>query len=107
MITPPFPARARLQGQTAIVTGAGSLREGLGTGKAIALVFAAEGARLALLDLDRDRAQETLGLIQAAGGDAIVVAARRAGSRLSIPKWGVIPRLQKATADAWILQSAV
>ncbi|NWF79841.1 MAG: SDR family oxidoreductase [Chloroflexi bacterium] len=45
---------ARLAGKTALITGAAA-----GNGRAIALRFAAEGAALALADLDRDGLNET------------------------------------------------
>lgn len=70
---PTFPRLGRMKGRTAIVTGAGSMGEGFGTGKAIAVLLASEGARVALVDLDRDRAEETRALIAAEGGEAIVV----------------------------------
>ena len=54
-----------LQGRVAIVTGAGS-----GIGQAGALRMAAEGARVAVLDLSRERAEETVRLITKAGGSA-------------------------------------
>ena len=41
-----------LDGKVAIVTGAGSVGEGIGNGKATAIVFAREGARVALVDLN-------------------------------------------------------
>lgn len=62
----------RLNGWRAIVTGAGTLGDGIGTGKAIAALFAAEGARVALFDLDEARAQTTFELISAMGGQAKV-----------------------------------
>jgi NAD(P)-dependent dehydrogenase (short-subunit alcohol dehydrogenase family) len=62
-----------LKGWRVIVTGAGSMGDGVGTGKAIAVLFAREGARVALLDLDRARAEETAALIAEAGGMATVV----------------------------------
>ena len=58
----------RLAGWGAIVTGAGSVGNGVGTGKAIAAVFAAEGARVCLVDLDRSRAEQSLELIASLGG---------------------------------------
>lgn len=71
----PAPTRfhGRLDGWRAIVTGAGSIGDGVGTGKAIAALFAGEGARVALLDLDPGRAEETRAMIADAGGAAIVV----------------------------------
>ena len=73
----PRPSRylQRLAGKVAIVTGAGSQGEGFGTGKAIAWVFAREGARVALVDLDAERAELTRRLIVEDGGDAFVCAA--------------------------------
>jgi NAD(P)-dependent dehydrogenase (short-subunit alcohol dehydrogenase family) len=66
----PAAAYGRLNGWRALVTGAGSLGEGVGTGRAIAALFAREGARVALLDRDADRAQETRAMIEARGGEA-------------------------------------
>lgn len=55
----------KLAGRTAIVTGAGS-----GMGRAIAIRFAAEGAKVAALDLDLAAAQATARNITDAGGTA-------------------------------------
>ena len=63
----------RLKGWKAIVTGAGTLGEGVGTGKAIAALFAAEGATVAILDLDAERAGATLALVREMGGEGLVV----------------------------------
>ena len=70
--------RQRLTGRIAIVTGAGSQGSdelGVGTGKAIAIVFAGEGARVCLVDREPERAERTRQLIAAAGGEAFVSAA--------------------------------
>lgn len=66
---------ARLQGKVAIVTGAGSIGAGIGNGKATAITFAREGARVALVDINLQAAEETRDLIAAAGGDCIAVGA--------------------------------
>jgi NAD(P)-dependent dehydrogenase (short-subunit alcohol dehydrogenase family) len=58
----------------AIVTGAGSSGPGIGTGKAQAVLFAREGAKVALVDLFPDRAEETLEMIESEGGEAFVFA---------------------------------
>lgn len=71
---PATAARGRLAGKVALVTGAGQQAgEHIGNGKAAALLFAREGARLALLDRDRDAAEETGREILAAGASAIVL----------------------------------
>jgi len=57
----------RLQGRTAIVTGGGS-----GIGRASALLFAKEGAYVALVDRDGAGLQETLTAIEGAKGEATV-----------------------------------
>jgi NAD(P)-dependent dehydrogenase (short-subunit alcohol dehydrogenase family) len=57
----------RLQGRTAIVTGGGS-----GIGRASALLFAREGAYVALVDRDGAGLQETLTAIEGAKGEATV-----------------------------------
>ena len=62
----------RLRGKIAIVTGAGSLGQGYGTGKAIACLFAAEGASVCLVDQQHQRAVETLELIAESGGQGFV-----------------------------------
>ena len=66
--------KPRLEGKVAIVTGAGSRGPGIGNGKAAAVLFAREGARVLVVDQVRERAQETLDMIKAEGGQASVFA---------------------------------
>lgn len=66
----------RVEGKIALVTGAGSVPgPGVGTGKAISIALAREGAKLVLVDLFPERAEETKAAIEAEGGEAIVVKA--------------------------------
>jgi NAD(P)-dependent dehydrogenase (short-subunit alcohol dehydrogenase family) len=64
----------RLRGKVAIVTGAGTVAAGMGNGKATALLFAREGARIAAVDVNRAAAEATAAEIGAAGGEAIALA---------------------------------
>lgn len=65
----------RVEGKVAIVTGAGSTPgPGIGTGKASAVVLAREGASVLLVDLYRERAEETRDMISEEGGKAEVFA---------------------------------
>ena len=73
--TPRARRPGRLQGKAAIVSGAGSRGPGVGNGKATAVLFAREGARVLLLDAVLERAEETLALIEAEHGEGF---ARRA-----------------------------
>lgn len=61
----------RMAGRAALVTGAGAHGDEIGIGRAIALVLAREGAKVACLDLDVERAEATAQMIRAAGGEAI------------------------------------
>jgi 3-oxoacyl-[acyl-carrier protein] reductase len=55
----------KLKGQVAIVTGAGR-----NIGEEVAKLFSAEGAKIAVVDLDKARGQRTADAVKAAGGDA-------------------------------------
>src|SRR5687768_10866593 len=63
---------SRLAGKVAIVTGAGSRGEGIGNGRATAVLLARHGAKVMLVDLVRDSAEETARMIAAEGGDSLV-----------------------------------
>jgi NAD(P)-dependent dehydrogenase (short-subunit alcohol dehydrogenase family) len=62
----------RLAGKVAIVTGAGSRGEGIGNGKAAAVLFAREGASVVCADQVASRASETVDMIVGEGGTASV-----------------------------------
>lgn len=66
----------RLENKVAIVVGAGQTPgETLGNGRATALRFAEEGARVLVVDRELDRAEETQALIAERGGKAVATAA--------------------------------
>jgi NAD(P)-dependent dehydrogenase (short-subunit alcohol dehydrogenase family) len=65
----------RLAGKVAIVVGAGSIGPGWGNGKATAVLFAREGARVFCVDVNRSAAEETVGIIREEGGEADVYEA--------------------------------
>ena len=71
-------SHGRLAGRTAVVVGAGQTPgQTIGNGRAVAITFAREGARLVLVDRRRDRADET--------ADLAATAAREAGHDLPSP----------------------
>ncbi|MEH3140961.1 MAG: SDR family NAD(P)-dependent oxidoreductase [Mycobacterium kyogaense] len=60
----------RLQGKIALITGAGS-----GLGRESSVLFSEEGAKVAIVDIDGDRAEQTRKLVEQAGGEAISITA--------------------------------
>lgn len=62
----------RLEGKVAFITGIGSSGPGWGTGKAIAVMFAKEGAKVFGFDKSEAAATETKALIVEAGGECTV-----------------------------------
>jgi len=65
----------RLKGKVAIVTGAGSMGPGLGNGKAAAIIFAREGAKVMLVDINAKAAEETKSIVDKEGGQCIAFKA--------------------------------
>lgn len=81
----------------AVITGAGSRGPGIGNGKAAAILFAREGARVLCVDLKPENAEETAKLITQEGGEAAVFAAdvsRKADCeamvKAALDRWGVV-----------------
>jgi len=64
---------SRLEGRAALVTGAGSTGDFLGTGAATALLLAAQGATVGILDVSEERAEHTRKRAEAHGGRAVAI----------------------------------
>ena len=66
----------RLEGKIAIIVGAGqSPGEGMGNGRATALRFAREGARVLALDRNLASAEETAAMVRQEGGECVALEA--------------------------------
>ncbi|MDX1485897.1 MAG: SDR family NAD(P)-dependent oxidoreductase [Alphaproteobacteria bacterium] len=59
----------RVQGKVALVTGAGAIGPGWGNGKAAAVLYAREGARVFAVDNRAEVAEETRAIIEEEGGE--------------------------------------
>ena len=63
----------RMQGKVVLVTGAGSVGEGWGNGKAAAVLYAREGAKVIACDINKDACCRTVDIILDEGGDASAI----------------------------------
>jgi NAD(P)-dependent dehydrogenase (short-subunit alcohol dehydrogenase family) len=61
----------RLKGKIALVVGAGSIGPGWGNGKATAVAFAREGAKIFCADINLAAAEETGQIVRSEGGEAV------------------------------------
>jgi NAD(P)-dependent dehydrogenase (short-subunit alcohol dehydrogenase family) len=85
----------RLQGKVAFITGGGGV-----LGRASAQLFAREGAKVAIVDALKDKAEETAQQITANGGDAIALcadvtdeAAVKTAVEATLSHWGHVDTL--------------
>lgn len=88
-------AKLRLENKVAIVTGAGSRAAGIGNGRAAAILFAREGAKVLVVDKNPAAAEETLTSIKTDGGEGEVFtgdvtrdADCRAMVERAVARWG-------------------
>lgn len=77
----------RLKNKIAIITGAAG-----GMGQAAAILFAQEGAKVAVVDIEESRAQPTVDQIRAEGGQAIAIGA-------DISRAADVQRIAQRTVD--------
>ena len=84
-----------LEGKVAIVTGAGSRGDGIGNGRAAAIMLAREGVKVALLDSVREWAEVTKAMIDKEGHTCAIVeadvsqaAACKAAVDATVATWG-------------------
>lgn len=110
----------RLEGKVCIVTGAGSRAEGIGVGRATAVVFAREGGKVLLADRDEEAVVATRKMIAEEGGIAQVFVGDLTDERdihamvgEAMHRWGAIDVLDnnlgtsgkgsviEATDDVW------
>lgn len=69
------PPSNDLTGRVAIVTGGGAAGDGIGNGRAAAILLAQAGALVVVVDRRLELAQGTVGMVAAGGGQALAVTA--------------------------------
>jgi NAD(P)-dependent dehydrogenase (short-subunit alcohol dehydrogenase family) len=116
----------RLAGKVAIVTGAGSQNEGIGNGRAMAVLMAREGAKVLLVDRKIEAADLTAKMIADEGGEAVAFEAdvtdetsAASMSAAAVERWGRLDILvnnvgigvsrpvSEVTREDWELQMTV
>ena len=66
---------AGLTGKVAILSGGGAAGDGIGNGRAAAILLARAGTKVLVADLDQKLAERTVEMIQAEGGTAAALPA--------------------------------
>jgi NAD(P)-dependent dehydrogenase (short-subunit alcohol dehydrogenase family) len=104
----------RVAGKVAIVTGAGSVAEGIGNGRAAALMLARQGAKVALLDVNEASAAETGRMIAEEGGESFSMRCDvtdpqscEAAVQATVARWGRLDILVNNVGTARIAGDAV
>lgn len=65
----------RFHDKVVVVTGAGSIADGWGNGRATSVLYAEEGAKLVLVDRNQDALARTAELVEQRGADCVAVTA--------------------------------
>jgi len=84
----------RLEGKVAIITGAGSVGPGWGNGRATAVRFAEEGARVFAVDRDAGPLAETVARVKNAGGEVRT-------HLCDVTDGAAVAAMARACVDAW------
>ena len=84
----------RLDGKVALITGAGSVGPGWGNGRATAVLFAREGARVVALDRDPAAVEATREIIVGEGGACAIEIA-------DVTEGAQVARVIAATVELW------
>src|SRR5947207_12515836 len=85
---------AGLTGKVAIVSGGGAVGDGIGNGRAAAILLARAGTKVVVCDLGKKRGQRTVEMIKAEGGTAVAEAC-------DATKEADCKRLVDAAVDRW------
>jgi len=83
-----------LHGKVAIISGGGAAGDGIGNGRAAAILLARAGTKVVVSDLDKALAQHTVEMIKAEGGTAVAEAC-------DATKEADCKRLVDAAVDRW------
>src|SRR3979411_931399 len=83
-----------LTGKVAIISGGGAAGDGIGNGRAAAILLARAGAHVVVADLDLGLARRTVEMIVAEGGSAVAVAC-------DVTREAECKRLVEAAAQRW------
>jgi NAD(P)-dependent dehydrogenase (short-subunit alcohol dehydrogenase family) len=83
-----------LSGRVAIISGGGAAGDGIGNGRASAILLARDGVKVMVADLDLGLAQRTVEMIEAEGGSAAALAC-------DVTNEAECKRLVEAAVDRW------
>ena len=71
-VLPSTVDRIDFRGRTAVVTGAGARGDGIGNGRAAALLLARAGADVVVVDRDEEAGHRTVEMVEQEGGSAVI-----------------------------------